>query len=91
LVLNFLTARILTVWGLSHHRTEVELVATPFHMPMVSVPVADMATRAARQIIDISNPYSTAVAALVDRNSLVILVIVLPPPKAIVLEPEAMT
>ena len=43
---------------------------TLFHMVMVEFPTALIAPTAARNIMASISPYSTAVAALVDRSSL---------------------
>lgn len=58
----------------------VEAADTLFHMPMVDDPTLDIADIAATKMRASISPYSTAVAALVDRSSLAILIIVLPLP-----------
>lgn len=47
----------------------VDVSETLFHIEMVDPPTADMETIAARNTNARINPYSMAVAALVDRNS----------------------
>lgn len=61
-------------------------VLTLFHIPLVAVAVPLTATEAARKINARINPYSTAVAALVDRNRLVSIFIASPLPSDIVPE-----
>lgn len=66
----------------------VEAVDTLFHMPMVDDPTELIAPIAAMKMRARISPYSTAVAALVDRSSLAILVIVLPLPFARISPPK---
>jgi hypothetical protein len=61
---------------MSRYRTPVACSLTLFHMLMVAVPVPWIAIDAAKKMSARINPYSTAVAALVDRNSAFIFVIV---------------
>lgn len=66
----------------------LEAVDTLFHMPMVDDPTELIALIAAMKMRARISPYSTAVAALVDRSSLAILVIVLPLPIARISPPK---
>src|SRR3546814_1815887 len=61
--------------------TAAEASETLVHMLIVAVPTWLIAPTAARKTSARINPYSTAVAALVDRISLLMLRIVPPPPK----------
>src|SRR3546814_13098655 len=64
--------------------TAAEASETLVHMLIVAVPTWLIAPTAARKTSARINPYSTAVAALVDRISLLLLRIVPPPPKLLV-------
>lgn len=87
LVLNFLMRRRLLAAFVSpifgqpkSHIAFVDAVDTLFHMLMVELPTLVIAVIAAIKIRASISPYSTAVAALVDRSNLAILVIILPLP-----------
>lgn len=95
LVLNFLMRRRLLASFVSpiigqpeFHIASVEADDTLFHMAIVDDPTFDIAVIAAMKIRASISPYSTAVAALVDRSNLAILVIVLPLPFARFRTPE---
>jgi hypothetical protein len=62
----------------SRYRTDELLVATLFHMELADLPTLVIATLAAMKINASISPYSTAVAALVDRISSTICIMSLP-------------